>query len=164
MNTPNNGPVPDAREISQPTPRELPVSARNTRPIGGEVIASTGIISQPNRATRSVDVNCLQCLCQASTGCDLDKQCVGSNCGPYLISWPYWADAGRLGNDYVSCALNPQCAEATVKAYMDKFRRDCNNDGKIDCEDYAIIHKFGPQCGPVGGDQFWNEFKYCRGN
>lgn len=169
-NRPSNRPLTDIREV-QPSPRALPFSSPNIAPnrVNDAPIirpsASVDLTQPSNRATRGVDVNCLQCLCQASTGCDIDKQCVGNFCGPYLISWPYWADAGRLGSDYATCALNPQCAEATVKAYMDKFARDCNNDGVIDCEDYAVIHKHGPQCAPLGGDnQFWNEFRSCRGN
>ncbi|XP_074595709.1 uncharacterized protein LOC141850866 isoform X2 [Brevipalpus obovatus] len=110
-----------------------------------------------------IDISCLQCLCQASTGCNIDKQCNGEVCGPYLISWPYWADSGKPGSDFVSCALNAKCAESTVRNYMLRFGRDCNRDGRIDCNDFALIHKHGPNCGPgvPGNDKFWAEFGSC---
>lgn len=39
---------------------------------------------------------CLACICQASTNCNLATRCVsrGQYCGPFLISRPYWIDAG----------------------------------------------------------------------
>jgi len=48
--------------------------------------------------------SCLACLCAASTDCQLSKGCVGGGeyCGPFLISKPYWLDAGTpvlLGDD-----------------------------------------------------------------
>merc|ERR1711911_138782 len=46
-----------------------------------------------------VPEDCLGCLCQASTGCNMTMGCTGGNqylCGPFLISWPYWADGGKF--------------------------------------------------------------------
>lgn len=41
---------------------------------------------------------CLACICQASTNCNLTTRCIsnGKYCGPFLISRPYWQDAGQL--------------------------------------------------------------------
>lgn len=51
-----------------------------------------------------VPEDCLGCLCQASSGCNLTTPCTTGHqylCGPFLISWAYWADAGKfvLAND-----------------------------------------------------------------
>ena len=48
--------------------------------------------------------DCLGCLCQASTNCNVSTTCTGDGsylCGPFLISLPYWVDSGRfvLAND-----------------------------------------------------------------
>lgn len=37
----------------------------------------------------------------------------------------------------------PFCAARAVQGYMAKFPQDCNNDGIVDCRDYAAIHKLG---------------------
>ena len=51
-------------------------------------------------------------------------------CGPFLISWPYWADGGKfvLANDradrkgaFEDCVKDPVCAGETVRGYMAKF-------------------------------------------
>ncbi len=88
---------------------------------------------------------------KASSGCDLRTKCHNSGpnayfCGPYQISWAYWADAGKPGNtghsqDFEYCLNNKHCAEVAVRGYMTKWQKDCNNDGTIDCLDYAAIHK-----------------------
>ncbi|KAK7060662.1 hypothetical protein SK128_018827, partial [Halocaridina rubra] len=55
---------------------------------------------------QNVDPNCLGCICEASTRCNVSVGChtpyAGAYfCGPFLISWAYWADAGKpvLQND-----------------------------------------------------------------
>lgn len=44
---------------------------------------------------------------------------------------------------YANCANEPFCAAKTIQGYMKKFGQDCNEDGVIDCYDYAAIHKHG---------------------
>ena len=157
--------------VLRPYPSNQPSPSSNNGPESGSF--SSGSSGQPstvynegsNFATNGpVDSNCLECLCQASTGCDVNKQCFGNVCGPYLISWPFWADAGKPGTDYVSCALRKNCAEAAVQGYMSRFARDCNNDGVINCDDYIMIHQYGPNCGPgvFGTGKFWQEYKNCH--
>lgn len=77
-----------------------------------------------------VGLNCLECLCQASSncnhvGCCNNKGCEGAYCGPYLLSWGYWADGGQPGNgaNYLSCANNRTCAELAVQGYMNKWNK-----------------------------------------
>lgn len=116
---------------------------------------------------------CLDCLCLASSLCQIDKQPCNSTshegCGQYKLSFTYWADAGALTpasnssrfddeNDFLSsssisllanprdfeqCALDSQCSRKSIKEYFLKYARDCNNDDKIDCQDMAAIHRAG---------------------
>ncbi|RWS14141.1 Lysozyme 1-like protein, partial [Dinothrombium tinctorium] len=111
-----------------------------------------------------VSDNCLSCICEASSGCDLSQKCDSSFCGPYLISWAYWADGGKPGGDYVSCALNKKCAERAIQGYMSKWLSDCNSDGIIDCDDFAAIHKLGPtSCSSKSlfSSKYWRQYEQC---
>lgn len=54
--------------------------------------------SEPRSARRlRMSEACLACICLGSTNCQLATGCVsnGQYCGPFLISKPYWLDAGR---------------------------------------------------------------------
>ncbi|XP_055856065.1 DNA ligase 1-like [Episyrphus balteatus] len=99
-----------------------------------------------------VDDGCLACICDATSGCNVTKTCNGDVCGLFRITWFYWADGGKMtvnGDSedspmaFQNCATDPFCATKTVQNYMAKFRQDCNRDGKIDCYDFAAIHKLG---------------------
>lgn len=99
---------------------------------------------------------------QASSGCKTNIRCHNTGagqyyCGPYQVSWAYWADAGKPGytgfsNDFENCLVERNCAEATVRGYMAKWAADCNGDGRIDCLDYAAIHKVSARCVCPYGD------------
>lgn len=40
---------------------------------------------------------CLGCICHASTKCNRDIGCTEAGvCGPLLLTWPFWADAGKI--------------------------------------------------------------------
>lgn len=157
----NNG--PENRELQPfvPAPPGNRVPANNISP---PPPTSTTIISPRPSSTGLVPASCLPCLCAASSGCDLNKKCVGDFCGPYLISWSYWSDGGRPGNDFVSCALDVACAEEAIQGYMKKWTRDCNGDGIVDCDDFAAIHKLGPhQCRSedIVNTPYWREYEKC---
>lgn len=50
---------------------------------------------------------------------------------------------------------------------MEKYKKDCNGDGFITCEDYAAIHRRGPRaCSnkDLLRDNYWNKFLACRAN
>lgn len=38
---------------------------------------------------------CLGCMCEAASGCNTTVGCTGDVCGPFRITWAYWADAGK---------------------------------------------------------------------
>ena len=68
------------------------------------VVNILNIIMLSGQVASVVPEDCLGCLCQASTKCNLTVPCTSGPqylCGPFLISWAYWADAGKfvLAND-----------------------------------------------------------------
>lgn len=140
---------------------------RVTRPINSDVSNSL-VISPPSASI--VPADCMQCLCNASSKCNLTKGCDGAYCGAFLLSWGYWADGGSPGAgeglDYPSCARERSCAERAVHGYMGKWQRDCNGDGRVDCIDFALIHKLGPHaCGrlpALESSDYWRQFTECR--
>ncbi|XP_019877370.1 lysozyme [Aethina tumida] len=120
-----------------------------------------------------VSQQCLSCICEAISSCNVTAGCTGNVCGAFRLSWGYWADAGKptLSDDnpeaaeaYKNCALDANCASATVQGYMNKFQQDCNGDGKVDCDDYALIHIVGGY-GCVGAslpDAHGKRYKQCK--
>ncbi|XP_022230244.2 lysozyme [Drosophila obscura] len=98
---------------------------------------------------------CLTCICEAISGCNATKICINpekGTCGIFRITWGYWVDAGKLTingeqpdseHAFINCANDPHCAANIVQNYMKKFNQDCNDDGEMDCHDYARIHKLG---------------------
>ncbi|CAH2043334.1 unnamed protein product, partial [Iphiclides podalirius] len=114
---------------------------------------------------------CLGCLCQAVSGCQVGQQCDGDACGLFRITWAYWADAGKptlagsspeAPDAYPSCTNDPYCAARTVQQYMRRFGQDCNGDGRIDCLDFAAIHKLGGYgCKADLPFKFYNTLTQC---
>lgn len=100
--------------------------------------------------------HCMSCLCEASSVCDENVQCNGPFCGPFQISEPYWIDSGmpnmtfltskeeKNRSAFYNCATNIICGMASVIKYMERYQIDSNGDGKIDCDDFALIHLYGP--------------------
>ncbi|XP_076755004.1 invertebrate-type lysozyme [Xylocopa sonorina] len=95
---------------------------------------------------------CLGCICEAASGCNVTLGCDESVCGPFRITWNYWADAGKPTldgqssaneNAYARCVNDPYCAGRTVEGYMTKFSQDCNGDGNVNCDDFIRIHRLG---------------------
>ncbi|XP_050716979.1 lysozyme-like isoform X5 [Eriocheir sinensis] len=128
-------------------------------------------------AAAEVDPNCLGCLCEAATQCNATTKChvpyAGAYfCGPFHISWAYWADAGKpvLQHDnperkgaFEDCATDLYCSAKIVREYMNKFGKDCDGDGVVSCKDYVRIHKLGKAaCDvPLPPDRFTAQFEKC---
>ena len=119
--------------------------------------------------------DCLRCICLASSECDPAVRChsvgpIDYYCGPYQVSRRYWYEAGSPNKnpdnpfDFEDCVNDIYCAIRTVKNYLKKNLRDCTKDQRITCEDFALIHKSGPNnCRKswVRGTQFWQDFTKC---
>ncbi|XP_022236369.1 lysozyme-like [Limulus polyphemus] len=121
-----------------------------------------------------VSQKCLDCLCEASSGCALSTQCHNEAenyfCGPYLITYSYWSEGGSPGKDpnnpqdFEVCLKDRTCAEKAVVGYMKKWGKDCDNDGNITCYDFARIHKAGPigcNTTSVLNTPYWAIFNRC---
>lgn len=138
-------------------------------------VSKVGHAQQQN--FRDVDDLCLQCICQASTGCQ-NKQCANLGgttfCGPYQISQAYWQDAGQpvanqgtgqsASQAFEECATDMTCSENTVRRYLVKYARNCNKDSLLDCEDIARLHKAGPfACDQpaLESTPYWTGFQDC---
>lgn len=114
---------------------------------------------------------CLGCICEAASGCNATLGCDGSVCGPFRITWGYWADAGKptLNNEpntndgaYPRCVNDLYCASRAVQGYMTKFGQDCNGDGKVDCDDFLRIHRLGGYgCSGPLEPKYENTYKLC---
>ncbi|XP_074600574.1 uncharacterized protein LOC141854693 isoform X2 [Brevipalpus obovatus] len=110
-----------------------------------------------------IDSECLRCICSASTDCDLNATCTDNRCGPYMISRDQYEKADQPGESFNSCASSKNCSELVLQRFMAKNAQDCNNDGTINCEDFAAFHKFGFNCNDnrLRSTNFWYHFEYC---
>ena len=67
--------------------------------------------------------------------------------------------------DFEECANNIHCAIKSVNQYLKMKQEDCDRDGLITCQDYALIHKFGPnRCTDkqlYEKSTFWTKFDSC---
>ncbi|XP_068201135.1 lysozyme 2-like [Palaemon carinicauda] len=111
--------------------------------------------------TELISDDCMMCLCEAATGCNLTAGCQSTYegayfCGPFHISRAYWLDAGSPTLNYVDdpstedfkeCTQDYYCSTITVENYVSKTviskGIDCDGDNLINCVDYAIVHKRG---------------------
>lgn len=62
------------------------------------------------------------------------------------------------------CLTNRQCADDAVRGYMAKWRKDCNEDGIVDCNDFAALHIAGPNsCNAQWflDSQYYSDFRSC---
>ncbi|KAK2586776.1 hypothetical protein KPH14_011803 [Odynerus spinipes] len=135
------------------------------------VLTFAGIYAQETKSGISVSKVCLGCICEAASGCNTTLGCDGDVCGPFRITWAYWADAGKLTlnneaptNDgaYARCVNDPFCASRAVENYMNKFGQDCNRDGAVNCDDFVRIHRHGGNaCSNPLDTKYENVYKVC---
>jgi len=130
---------------------------------------------QCNPVSNGLSDNCIGCICEASTRCDVNTKCVsgGTLCGPFYISKGFWVDGGRCvikgdnpndGQSWKRCAKDLVCAANTIRSYINRFGKDCNGDSLVTCDDYTMIHKNGGwNCGNnLQGTDFWNIYLQCK--
>lgn len=98
---------------------------------GNNLICIAGAFAQ-DYSKLPVTQACLGCICEAASGCDTTQKCGGDVCGPFRITWAYWADAGKptVNNEkndtptaYSNCASDTFCAALAVQGYMQKFQQ-----------------------------------------
>ncbi|XP_004519053.1 uncharacterized protein LOC101452634 [Ceratitis capitata] len=105
---------------------------------------------------RHITEACMQCICRTATECRPAVCGNNMDCGVFRISRPYWLDAGmpalegdegstdNTNTTYGRCVNNMYCATRVVAAYINKYARDCNRNGVIDCRDHIALHLLGP--------------------
>ncbi|CAL1261989.1 unnamed protein product [Larinioides sclopetarius] len=140
------------------------------------LMASIALVNgQGFKPAGQISEACFNCLCKASSECDENMECQREgpgqyHCGPYLISYAYWKDGGKPGEnsddplDFEKCVRSRPCAEAAIRGYMYKYANDCDDDMDIDCYDWARIHKSGSSsCNStwVLNTDYWARFKSC---
>ncbi|XP_020277533.1 lysozyme-like [Pseudomyrmex gracilis] len=114
---------------------------------------------------------CIGCICEVSSGCNTTIGCSESVCGPFAITWGYWADAGKptlngepstSSDAYPRCVNDPYCAARAIQGYMAKYAQDCTGNGVVDCEDYLRVHRLGAgACTGTLNSKYENKFKLC---
>ncbi|XP_063973737.1 invertebrate-type lysozyme 3-like [Diachasmimorpha longicaudata] len=122
-------------------------------------------------ASQKISQTCFGCMCEAASGCDTTSGCTGDVCGPFRITWAYWADSGKptLNGEaatapgaWTRCVNDAFCASKAVQGYMDQYAQDCNGDGVINCDDYVRIHRFGGYgCSGQLDAKYENTYKNC---
>ncbi|CAH1377256.1 hypothetical protein MTP99_018669 [Tenebrio molitor] len=120
-----------------------------------------------------VTPKCLSCMCEAMSSCDTNGSCTGNVCGLFKITWGYWVEGGKhtVNNEssesafaHTHCTVDTYCSLLTVQGYMQNFQQDCNDDKKIDCDDFLIIHYvggYGCQGGKLPEDK-WMKYLQCK--
>ncbi|XP_067141471.1 invertebrate-type lysozyme-like [Centruroides vittatus] len=95
--------------------------------------------------TNPVENTCLLCICQAITSCNPLEKCEPDDkrYGPCYITEEYWKDAGGKGEDFKICVNNFDCTNKTIQRYIEINSVDCNNNGRLECGDYFLIHSYG---------------------
>ena len=77
-------------------------------------ISVSGVLSQEEKrewkcspVNPSITNECIGCICEAASGCNVDRKCSGGFCGPFVMSVNFWIEAGRCvkGNEDPNSAL-----------------------------------------------------------
>ncbi|KAJ8684301.1 hypothetical protein QAD02_020093 [Eretmocerus hayati] len=115
---------------------------------------------------------CLGCICDAASGCNTTLGCTNDVCGPFRITLSYWTDGGKpsLNNEtnpddsaFEECVNDAMCAARAIQGYMERYSQDCNNDGVVNCDDFARIHKLGGfGCTAPLDEEYEKDFNVCR--
>ena len=165
---------------TQPTPPSPMVSLVNSRQNFRTIAPSTtpetnrGILNLPS-FNLSVEQSCLDCICEATSNCDLNLGCrtneFGEFCGAYQLNLLFWTEAGRprdagQENSFQLCVLDRECAELTIRSYANRHQIDCNQDGVLDCLDFAALHRLGRAACNLQSlldSTYWNKFQQCYG-
>ncbi|KAK4879068.1 hypothetical protein RN001_007214 [Aquatica leii] len=96
----------------------------------------------------------------------------GELCGPFGITKNYWLEANsptvhRVASTdpaaFETCIGSAFCNYFVLQRYMEKYKKDCNGDGKIDCDDFAAILRLGPKkCDGELPENYQDRYDYCQ--
>ncbi|KAI3389974.1 hypothetical protein SNEBB_010079 [Seison nebaliae] len=91
---------------------------------------------------------CLDCMCEKESHCKPLKCRAHEGttaCGYYQMKPPFYQDCGSPGNSLEECALDKNCADQCVKAYLKRYGKYCAGDVALTCSIYARILNGGPK-------------------
>ncbi|XP_075209766.1 invertebrate-type lysozyme 3-like [Lycorma delicatula] len=135
------------------------------------IILIFGFFTEPSVSNEVISDKCVNCICIAISNCNQNLGCDNGACGALRITEPFWIDAYRpvVGDDdpystgaYARCAIDKTCATKAEKNYMKRYKTDCNGDGKIECIDFALIHRLGPfGCNGTVDSSYTDAIKNC---
>ncbi|XP_030384991.1 uncharacterized protein LOC115632125 isoform X1 [Scaptodrosophila lebanonensis] len=96
-----------------------------------------------------ISKECLYCIARTATDCKPVFCSDNRMCGIYRISQWYWSDALSYFQwpstpNINECLSDPLCSMEVVRAYIERYSRDCNYDGIVDCRDHILLHLKGP--------------------
>jgi hypothetical protein len=124
----------------------------------------------------TIESSCFNCICEATSGCDQRARCRTNEfgefvCGPFALNRFFWTEAGKPGdqgsaNAFESCALDRSCAQHTIQSYVNRNPIDCNDDGAIDCLDFAALARLGKAACNLHSlldSNYWTRFQQCYG-
>ncbi|XP_032519140.2 lysozyme-like [Danaus plexippus] len=139
------------------------------------ITASLLFIESADLSDLNITRGCFRCLCHVYTYCTISNECGEEYCGPFHISKSYWIEAGNItleGDDpdrknaWKDCANDYFCAQDIMKGYLQKFSKDCNSDGMINCYDILTINSNGGDCRPLNqslsGRVWLKRYEECR--
>ena len=70
----------------------------------------------------------------------------------------------NLFSAYLRCTTDLKCASRIVRSHSNAFAQDCNGDGLVTCDDYAMMHRNGGyQCSnPLTNTDYWKIYNECK--
>ena len=65
---------------------------------------------------------------------------------------------------FIKCTNDLKCASRIVRSHSNAFAQDCNGDGLITCDDYAMMHRNGGyECNkPLDDTDYWKIYGQCK--
>jgi len=77
------------------------------------------VFGQQQLLDNSISQECMGCICEAASKCDVNAGCTNGMCGLFKITFPYWVDAGKpiiLGDD-----PNDSKGRVKIQAAIEQF-------------------------------------------
>ena len=70
----------------------------------------------------------------------------------------------------IKCARDLTCSFKVLKSMANKFKKDCDQDGEITCDDFSILHQKGLWSCPTAAaieehkakDLIWKRYQNCK--
>ena len=83
---------------------------------------------------------------------------------PYFLKWYLIFTHNFPFLAFIKCTNDLKCASRIVKSHSNAFAQDCNGDGLVTCDDYAMMHRNGGyECNRSLADtDYWKIYGECK--